>query len=166
MFRQLDDFMKAWEYEERATANVLNHLTDESLHQEVAEGNWSLGRIAWHIVTSVKNLSSQVELDFEAPSEDWIVPTSAKDIAEGFVNASKAFKEALQTQVTDEMLLEEIDFFGRNMTKGVLLSYLINHQTHHRGQMTILMRQAELEVPGIYGPSKNEWAKYGMVAPK
>ncbi len=32
--------------------------------------------------------------------------------------------------------------------------------------MTVLMRQAGLTVPGIYGPSKEEWANLGMEAPK
>jgi uncharacterized damage-inducible protein DinB len=44
--------------------------------------------------------------------------------------------------------------------------FLIQHQAHHRGQMTVLMRQAGLPVPGIYGPSKEEWANFGMEAPK
>jgi uncharacterized damage-inducible protein DinB len=26
-----------------------------------------------------------------------------------------------------------------------------------RGQLTVLMRQADLKVPGVYGPSKEEW---------
>ena len=44
------------------------------------------------------------------------------------------------------------------------LFYLIAHQTHHRGQMTVLMRQAGLRVPGIYGPAKEEWAAFGAPA--
>jgi uncharacterized damage-inducible protein DinB len=28
--------------------------------------------------------------------------------------------------------------------------------------MTVLMRQAGLPVPGLYGPSKEEWAAMGM----
>lgn len=32
--------------------------------------------------------------------------------------------------------------------------------------MTVLMRQAGLTVPGIYGPAKEEWATFGMEAPK
>lgn len=32
--------------------------------------------------------------------------------------------------------------------------------------MTVLMRQAGLTVPGIYGLSKEEWANLGMEAPK
>ena len=31
--------------------------------------------------------------------------------------------------------------------------------------MTVLMRQAGLTVPGVYGPAKEEWATAGMEAP-
>jgi uncharacterized damage-inducible protein DinB len=44
------------------------------------------------------------------------------------------------------------------------LSATIRHQTHHRGQLTVLMRQAGLVVPGCYGPSREEWGQYGMAA--
>ena len=43
-----------------------------------------------------------------------------------------------------------------------MLSALIRHEAHHRGQMTVLMRQAGLTVPGVYGPSREEWVAYGM----
>ena len=43
---------------------------------------------------------------------------------------------------------------------------LVTHQTHHRGQMTVLMRQAGLKVPDVYGPAKEGWATYGMPAPR
>lgn len=32
--------------------------------------------------------------------------------------------------------------------------------------MTVLMRQAGLPVPGIYGPAKEEWTTFGLEAPK
>ncbi len=42
---------------------------------------------------------------------------------------------------------------------------LIRHHIHHRGQMTELMRQARLKVPGMYGPSKEEVEAFGRPAP-
>jgi uncharacterized damage-inducible protein DinB len=30
------------------------------------------------------------------------------------------------------------------------------HQTHHRAQMMVLMKQAGLKVPGVYGPSEDD----------
>lgn len=46
--------------------------------------------------------------------------------------------------------------------RGSTLGRLLVHQTHHRGQMTVLMRQAGLTVPGVYGPAREEWAAFGM----
>jgi len=52
-----------------------------------------------------------------------------------------------------------------DMPKAVTLDLLIKHIIHHRGQMTVLMRQAGLNVPGVYGPSRDEWSQMGMEAP-
>jgi uncharacterized damage-inducible protein DinB len=56
--------------------------------------------------------------------------------------------------------------YGVRWARGVTLRALLVHQTHHRGQMTVLMRQAGLRVPGVYGPAREEWSAYGMPAPQ
>lgn len=166
MFQTLSDFLKSWEFEASATQKLLNNLTDESLKQEITSQNWTLGRIAWHTVAAIRIITSNTNLTFEAPTKDYPVPTSAQFIAESYQQASNAFVEALKTQWTDHTLNESIEFIGQQMPNGSLLMFLIQHQSHHRGQMTVLMRQAGLAVPGIYGPSKEEWAKFGMEAPQ
>ena len=54
--------------------------------------------------------------------------------------------------------------YGEKWPRGMSLSALMAHETHHRGQMTVLMRQAGLPVPGVYGPAKEEWAAMGAPA--
>jgi len=39
---------------------------------------------------------------------------------------------------------------------------MMMHQSHHRGQMTVLMRQAGLRVPYIYGPAYEDWVEQGL----
>ena len=63
---------------------------------------------------------------------------------------------------TDEDLEVEDDMYGEMWARGKSLAAVVGHQTHHRGQMTVLMRQAGLTVPGVYGPAREEWAAYGM----
>ncbi|MGM7724511.1 DinB family protein [Metabacillus sp. Hm71] len=167
MFQTKERFLQSWDYEAAQTQKVLNNLTDDSLKQQITPDNWELGRLAWHTVSAIKIISSQSDLTFEAPAKDFPVPSSASYIAESYQQASAAFVEAIKTQWMDESLNDVIDFYGQmKMTKGTLLLFLLQHQTHHRGQMTVLMRQAGLNVPGLYGPSKEEWALMGMEAPQ
>lgn len=39
------------------------------------------------------------------------------------------------------------------------------YQIHHRGQMTVLMRQTGLKVSDVNGPSREEVADIGMKTP-
>ncbi|GAA3410978.1 hypothetical protein GCM10020370_57350 [Paenibacillus hodogayensis] len=73
--------------------------------------------------------------------------------------------EAIQTQWTNEKLQESVNMFGQQWKNGFTLAIFLKHEIHHRGQLTILMRQAGLPVIGIYGPSKEEWTSMGMEAP-
>lgn len=166
MFLTLDHFLSTWDYEAGATQRILNHLTDESLQQEITSENWTLGRTAWHTVAAIRIIASNTNLTFEAPVEDWPVPASAAFIADSYQQASAAFVHAVRSEWNDSTLTEQIDFIGQHIPNGSLLLFLILHQSHHRGQLTVLMRQAGLSVPGIYGPSKEEWANFGMEAPK
>jgi uncharacterized damage-inducible protein DinB len=166
MFQTVDGFVQLWNFEADATQKIFKQLTDESLIQEVTPENWTLGRIAWHIVTAIGVITSRTDLSFEAPNQDYPVPTSARFISDSYENASSALVQAVKNQWTDKSLEEIQDFYGLRMSNSELLLFIIQHQIHHRGQMTILMRQAGLHVPGLYGPSKEEWAMIGMEAPQ
>ncbi|WP_416826076.1 DinB family protein [Ectobacillus polymachus] len=166
MFQTVEGFLKTWENEAKSTQKVLDALTDESLKQEITPENWSLGRIAWHIVTAIPVMTLGTGLKFEGETKDYPVPSSAQYIANSYRQMNEAFTQAIKTQWTDKDIATIHDFFGRQMPNSIVLMTVINHQNHHRGQMTVLMRQAGLKVPGIYGPSKEEWALAGMEAPK
>jgi uncharacterized damage-inducible protein DinB len=64
---------------------------------------------------------------------------------------------AVKKEWKDESLLDEVNLYGQNWKKGKVLS-------HHRGQLTVVMRLAGLKVPGVYGPAREEWANMGMEA--
>lgn len=39
---------------------------------------------------------------------------------------------------------------------AVLRSMVLNHNIHHRGQLTVYLRLLDVPVPGLYGPSADE----------
>ncbi len=164
MLRKIDDFVKDWEYEAESTGKILNTLTDESLSQKVNEGGRNLGFLAWHLTLTLGEMLERVGLTIDAPGVDKECPSSATEIATAYEKAAKSVTDEVRKNWSDETLLQSDDMYGETWARGLTLFYLIAHQAHHRGQMTVLMRQAGLTVPGVYGPAKEEWAAMGAPA--
>jgi uncharacterized damage-inducible protein DinB len=165
MFVSISDFEQAWKNESTGTQKILDTLTDASLSQAVSPQDRTLGRIAWHIVTSIHEMLSRNGLVFEAPQHEAALPSSAQEIAAGYRQATENLIQAIKSQWTDASLLEKVDMYGEQWPKGLTLQILIAHEIHHRGQMTVLMRQAGLRVPGVFGPAREEWSQMGMEPP-
>lgn len=165
MFVSINAFEEAWKNENVGTQKILDILTDDSLMQEVSPQDRNLGRIAWHIVTSVHEMLSRTGLKFDAAEHDTTMPETARQIAQAYRIASDLSIKAMKSQWTDATLLKKVNMYGELWPNGQTLQILISHEVHHRGQMTVLMRQAGLRVPGVYGPSREEWSQMGMTAP-
>ena len=165
MFRTINDFLEAWKFESEATLKIFGNLTNESLNQKVTADGRSLGFIAWHITDTIPEMLSKTGLPF-SHDENTPVPASVETIKNIYENSSKAVAELISKNWKDEMLNDDLNMYGQVWKRTSVLSSLIAHQAHHRGQMTVLMRQAGLKVPGVYGPSKEEWAEYEMPTQK
>jgi uncharacterized damage-inducible protein DinB len=162
MFRTIEDFEKSWAQERESTLKVMRELTDASLGQPVAPGGRTLGRIAWHVVQTMGEMGGRAGLTIEGANEHSAQPASAAAIADAYADNAESVARAVKATWKDPDLAGEISMYGAMWTRGQTLTALVAHEAHHRGQMTVLMRQAGLKVPGVYGPSKEEWAAYGM----
>ena len=163
MFCTIDDFLKSWKYESEATLKVFRNLTDASLAQRVTPEGRTLGVLAWHITTTMPGMFGQAGVPLAVTANE-AAPSSVAAIAEAYEKCARAVAEAVPAAWTDAQLRDQIPMYGMTWTKGAVLVSLITHQAHHRGQMTVLMRQAGLKVPGVYGPAREEWALMGMPA--
>ncbi|QJD82931.1 DinB family protein [Cohnella herbarum] len=161
MFTRIEDFATEWSSEAELTASVLDALTDDSLGQEVIEGRRTLGQIAWHLVRSLHYMTS-LGLVFDAHSGGESAPASAALIASEYRRISRDLLHAVRTQWNDETLRESVMIYNEAWLNGSSLRYTIMHQTHHRGQMTVLMRQAGLRLPNVYGPTYETWIEQGI----
>ncbi len=164
MYRKIEDFVNDWAYETEVTTKLFSNLTDESLNQKVTENGRTLGFLAWHVVITLGEMLGKVGLTIDCPPEDASVPASAREITETFEKAAKSVSAEVAKNWTDETLLIEDEMYEMIWTRGTTLSSLINHQAHHRGQITVLMRQANVPVIGVYGPAKEEWEAMGIPA--
>ena len=164
MYVTVDQFLQDWKKESEATRRILSSLSDASLRQRVGPEGRTLGFLAWHIVLTLGEMGGKAGLAVEAPSEDSPDPPRAAEIVSAYKAASDSLALHVREEWRDDMLGGEISMYGSSWRRGDVLDSLVHHQIHHRGQMTVLMRQAGLVVPGIYGPAREEWAKMGMPA--
>jgi uncharacterized damage-inducible protein DinB len=166
MFRTIKDFTERWKYESGATRKVFGALTDESLNFEEAPGHRTLGRMAWHIILSIPEMAARTGLTIDGPRESDPIPKTAGEICKSYDKVASALLKQIETGWTDKTLLVEDDMYGEKWRRGISLTVIVLHEIHHRAQMTVLMRQASLKVPGVYGPSKEEWVNYKATPPE
>jgi uncharacterized damage-inducible protein DinB len=162
MIRTISDFKEDWEFEKESTLKIFNSLTDDSLTQKVTPEGRSLGNLAWHLTMSVNEMINRTGLDIGEIDPSRKNSPHITDLIGEYARVSNLLAKQVEEKWNDQSLTEEVNMYGEMWKKGKVLSSLIGHQAHHRAQMTVLMRQAGLKVPGIYGPSKEEWAAFGM----
>jgi uncharacterized damage-inducible protein DinB len=165
MYRRIEDFLRNWEYEAASTSKVIGELTEAARGQAVAPGHRTLDRLAWHLTQSIPEMMNQTGLSVTGVDPHAPVPKSLAEIKKAYDDASASLTEAVKTEWNDATLEIEDKMYGDSWKRGVTLNALLMHQAHHRGQMTVLMRQAGLKVPGVYGPAMEDWAAFGQPAP-
>jgi uncharacterized damage-inducible protein DinB len=158
MYQTIAEFLEDWGKESAISFKVLSALTDSSLAQKSDPDGNPLGRIAWHMAVMIGMTASAVGLEVAAPPRGTEPPGSAASIAESYRTAAQSLAEQASGKLKDAQLVSEVTYFGRTLPMTMVLTSLIRHQIHHRGQSTILMRQAGLVVPGVYGPAREETA--------
>ena len=165
MIHSITEFEQSWKSESARTLSLMRALTDKSLAQPVAVGHRTLGRIAWHTVTTIPEMLSHTGLVFTSLRADEPMPASAAKIASAYEKVAVELFAVVKKNWTDADLKVTDNLYGETWARGLTLHILIDHEIHHRGQMSVLMRQAGLVVTSIYGPALEEWAAMGMQPP-
>jgi uncharacterized damage-inducible protein DinB len=171
MYRRLDDFRSHFQEEITDTLKVLRAIPDSAAAQAVAQAHRDLRRLACHLVESLVSLPMEVGLKVDGPALDSSLlhtgstPKAMSEIADLYERTAMSLLTELKAW-TDADLLREDTLFGQVVwARGSTLLALELHQAHHRGQMTVLMRQAGLRVPEFYGPVLESFAAMGVPAP-
>jgi uncharacterized damage-inducible protein DinB len=162
LYSKISDFLSDWQNDSESTLKIFKALTNKSLEQAVVPGGRTIGIIAWHITQAVPEMINRTGLTIDRFDEKAEEPADVKTIIDSYEYFSKKLVEEISSKWKDADMEKEVNMYGQMWKNGVTLQILISHQIHHRAQLTVLMRQAGLMVPGIMGPSKEEWAAMGM----
>ena len=160
---KIEDLLQELEQEAATTRRVLERVPEGSLGWKPHDRSMSLGQLALHIATvpgGVATLAStpvaQVpNLDNEptASSAAELLPAldesiaKARGILQGLDDAS--MQATLRIMAGDRELMAI-------PRAGFLRAIMLNHWYHHRGQLSVYLRELNVPVPSIYGPSADE----------
>jgi uncharacterized damage-inducible protein DinB len=165
MYRSIEDFIKDWEAESEGSAKIFSTITESTRKTLAHPDVRSLERLSWHLTQTITEMGTRAGLFSEDELEHTAIPSNLQELVETYKKYCEVLIRAVRSKWTDSSLLDQVEMYGESWKKGKILRVLITHQSHHRGQMTVIMRILGLPVPGIYGPSKEEWAEFGMIAP-
>ncbi len=164
MIRKISDFLAILESERGKTLSIFKAVDETKKATRVNDKLRSLERMAWHITQSVTEMPHQVGLLSEDTLKDQPIPGTFAEIIALYEQHSRILAQAVKNKWRDSDLDTEVEMYGEKWANGYTLFVLSAHEIHHRGEMIALMRVLDMKVPGIYGPSQEEWAQFGMPA--
>ncbi|QQL51519.1 hypothetical protein GO620_006040 [Mucilaginibacter ginkgonis] len=164
MYRHIQDFLNDWKSEEANTLKIFTEITHDTKSKEINVNVRTIEKLAWHITHSITEMAAAAGILETDQLAETPMPETMAGITELYQKYCGVFAQALRSKWTDSALEDGIPMYGETWKKGRFLQIIIAHQTHHRSQMTVVMRMVGLPVPGIFGPSKEEWEFMGLPA--
>lgn len=149
------------EAEATATRKCLERIPVEKFDWKPHEKSMPLGYLALLVAEIPKWIQTMIEKsEIDFATFDHFQAKSTSELVSHFDDNLKKAKKALES-VADEALSEPFSLKREGQvlftaSKKDTLAPLINHQVHHRGQLTVYMRLNNIPVPSIYGPSADD----------
>lgn len=158
----IDGLLQELEREAQTTRRVLERVPGDKLDWKPHAKSMSLGQLSLHVATlpgAIAQIASQSS--FEAPqfiqpsasSAEELVPALEQGLAKAKSLLGGMDDAALQS--TWKLVRGDQELFAVPRVV-VLRSLMLNHWYHHRGQLTVYLRELDVPVPSIYGPSADE----------
>lgn len=158
----IDTLLQELEQEAQTTRRVLERVPEAHLGWKPHPKSMSLGQLALHVATvpgSVAEIATHASI--EVPEFKQASAASASELVPA-LEASVAKARSLLAGMDDAALgsmwrAMEGDREVLALPRGALLrAIMLNHWYHHRGQLSVYLRQLNVPVPSIYGPSADE----------
>jgi uncharacterized damage-inducible protein DinB len=160
---ELQSFLTVWDMEAKKTASLLRSLPANQYDFRPDPGARSAGELAWHLAEVDAYIPFGIEqgaFDFKSRPSGIERPKTVEALAPGY---ERVHAEAAQRirKLTSADFDRKMRFFDNDMAiRDILWSALLMHSIHHRGQLSVLCRLAGGVAPGVYGPNREEMAKF------
>ncbi|HEX6623566.1 MAG TPA: DinB family protein [Pyrinomonadaceae bacterium] len=160
----IDGMLLELEQEAQTTRRVLERVPDDRLAWRPHEKARTLGELALHVAIvpgGVAELAASPSPAQAPQFTDDPRPQSAAELLPALDESIAKAKRVLGGMDDDalmstlRLMQDEREVFA--IPRAALLrSIMLNHWYHHRGQLTVYLRQLDVPIPSVYGPSADE----------
>lgn len=149
------------------TRRVLAAVPQDRFDWRPHAKSWTMGGLATHVAslpnwTAIMLRESSFDIQpagAEAPRNPQAkTPAELMSQFDAHVKAARSMLEAASDAaiMAPWTLLKGGDKIFTMPRLAVLRAFVMNHLIHHRGQLALYFRLADLRVPAVYGPSADE----------
>jgi uncharacterized damage-inducible protein DinB len=158
----IEALLQELEHEAKTTRRVLERVPGDRLAWKPHDKSMSLGQLALHVAVIPGRIAEMAQqTPYQIRSFTQPGATSASELVPALDQSVAKAKEILRTM--DDAALAQtwraLDGDREIMAipvAAVLRTIMLNHWYHHRGQLSVYLRQVGALVPSIYGPSADE----------
>lgn len=160
----IDGLLQELDVEAQATRRLLERVPGDQLSWRPHATARTLGQLAVHVATvpgTVADLAAQPS-PAQIPSfVDLPVPEGAEEfvpmLEQSIARVKRLFGGVDDATLTGTWRLMRGDRELVAIPRAAFLrSVMLNHWYHHRGQLTVYLRQLGVPIPAVYGPSGDE----------
>jgi uncharacterized damage-inducible protein DinB len=159
----IDGMLQELEQEAQTTRRVLERVPGSQLAWRPHEKARTLGQLALHVAIVPGGVAELIASPSpaQAPTFTDPSPDSASELVPALDQSIAKAKQVLggmddaALMATWRMMRGERELFAVPRV-ALLRSIMLNHWYHHRGQLTVYLRQLGVPVPSVYGPSADE----------
>lgn len=158
-----ESMLPEYDQEMGTTRRYLERVPEDKFDFKPHEKSMSLGRLAGHLVEMVGWLETTAAKDTYdiSPDHKGFEPSTRAELLEKFDADVKTARAAL-AEVSDEAMMapwtltSQGNEFFKMPRIACLRGMCMNHIVHHRGQLSVYLRENDVPVPATYGPSADE----------
>ena len=159
----IDGMLQEFEQETQTTRRVLERVPDNQLAWRPHEKARTLGELALHVAMVPGGVAELVASPSPAQAPRFTDPSpkSASELIPALDHSIAKVKEVLggmddaALMATWRLMQGDRELLAVPRV-AMLRSVMLNHWYHHRGQLTVYLRELGVPIPSIYGPSADE----------
>jgi uncharacterized damage-inducible protein DinB len=158
----IEELIQELEQETHATRRVLERIPEDQLDWRPHPKSQSLGELAMHVASIPGALAEVSTRPFDvgtpiprpsAESVNQLLETLSRSVA----RATEILRSMGDRGLADQWQMLDGERELWSLPRGAFLrTTMLNHWYHHRGQLTVYLRQLGVPLPAVYGDSADE----------